>query len=311
MARHTLIEINMNDELPNVIRKCNDNFRRVSSQQSRSTDTAIMNESERSDEALADAVQSVNEAISGLSDKIDQLSEETEKAIADLRAWVSDEIAKATRPESFAPPIGCYLFSETNPEITWPGTKWERQQEALWLVSAGTSGPYAPGTKLGKDFVKLDIVSIPEHFHGMEHWHNMVHTHTMKNHTHGLSGAVAKAAGKHRHYSIASHSYVISATRDTQNADIYNGSLSGSGYKVPRFPDTTGLSSSQYLTDYEGYHEHSLSGVTNAPNDNRTDDSSASRTDNASRAETDPKGGNQAHENRPPSLCVPLWKRTA
>lgn len=276
MARHTLIEINMNDELPNVIRKCNDNFRRVSSQQSIATDQSVRIEEERSDAQLANAMESVNRTIAAIEDEFDKQLDAVMKAL--------DE---ATKPAAFAPSVGTYLFSENNPGETWLGTEWERLPENLYLVSSGET----VSGQVGSNEVTLTTEQMPQHSHtGPAHSHTMSHTHA-----HAGSNAAAVSNGAHTH--------AITRYRSVTSAGGLNPSTSYYKTQVIVHEASTDKTSANNATASAGSHTHSLTG--------NTAGSSASSTGSSGTDSTGTAGGSAPFDNRPLSQAVPLWKRVA
>lgn len=232
MARMILIDINANDELPAVIRKCNDNFRRMSSQQSRDTDLSVRLEGERSDAALA-------EAMAGMAAALSEMRTWVEQAIEGLRTWVVAEIAKMTQPKLFAPPVGTYLHCEQNPSATWSGTVWTQVASGNYLVSAGAG--YPSGSSVGSNQVTLVEANLPK-----------------------LSGNVWNMAQQSRNVPVTADG--ICSARPRQDT--------ASGYGATAHEDNPDVDSS-----IDGF--------------------------------TVSFGGGLSHENRPQSICVPLWKRTA
>lgn len=275
MARMTLIDINANDELPAVIRKCNDNFRRMSSQQSMDTDLSVRLEGERSDAALADAMAGVAAALSEMRTWVEQ-------AIEGLRTWVVAEIAKMTQPKMFAPPVGTYLYCEQDPAVTWSGTVWEKLDSGLYLVSSDQSGL----GNVGSNSVTLATDQMPQHSHsGPSHSHTMAHTHKMS-HTH---------TGRFPVFGWLSRAMLNS---ENKNFELWRGPNSG---------DTSTATGDGYgASDRLANHN-----VTNGPSSSNTAASSAGSTGSSGTGSTGTAGGSRAIDNRPLSVQVPLWKRTA
>ena len=189
-------------------------------------------------------------------------------------------------------------------------------------VPIGASSDYALASNGGYKDVTLTADQIPSHSHGMQN-----HTHSMSNHTHGLnnhthtapahthplagSGAAAVSNGAHTHKSVNAGTYVVTATANTQSADVYNGSLAGRGYKVPRFPDTTGLASSQTTTSSAGAHTHTLTGntagsnqLTTGGNSGNTTGPSTANTGAPSNNTTTATGGSKSHSNMQPYIAI-------
>lgn len=279
MTRQILIEIGVDDSLPDVVRKCNDNFKRVSAQQSKSSRTSIRREGQRVDDEISGIIGKVMEIA-------DDIRSEVAEAIDDTRRWVEERIAQAMSPKLLAPPVGTYLHCEKDPALTWPGTEWERIAEGLYLVSAGDT--YKPGIRYGSNKVTLSATQIPRHTHA-----GPSHTHSGPSHTHSVSGTAADG-GAHWHWLRNDNGYGLfsGGNLPPANSGQTNGPWWGAG-----FGGTEGWASTA------GEHSHAVSGTAAA--------SGTGQTGAAGDGATGVSGGGGAHENMPASIAVPLWKRTA
>lgn len=105
-----------------------------------------------------------------------QLAELTEK-IAELE----NRLDNASK--DFAPPIGTYIYSKTDPSETWIGTTWEKLAGGTYLTSSDST--LAVGQSYGANTVTLTTANLPSHTHSMAHTHTgPSHTHSTPNHTH-------------------------------------------------------------------------------------------------------------------------------
>ena len=142
MANTYLIEIGINDTLPDVVRKCNSNFRSLSANQTQHTKQGIRREANRADAMLDGAVGEINNAV-------DEGLKKIEKQMAELK-------------KELAPPLGTWLHCDYDPNEQWPGTTWVQYDEGYFIMSAGTTkmagGNYGSKTK---------TVPLPSHSHSM------------------------------------------------------------------------------------------------------------------------------------------------
>lgn len=138
-------------------------------------------------------------------------------------------------------PIGSIYItvSETSPASNLGGTWTEILDGTILAKSSGLTIGDRGGAQ------KIAVNMLPSHAHNL-----------------AGKGASAVSNGAHTHYSVNSSSqrYVCTFSADTQNADAYNGNLSGSGYKVPRVPESTSIGSWQMYTSSNGAHTHNLTG---------------------------------------------------
>lgn len=94
MAQSTLIDIGINDDLVNVIRKCNDNFRRLAMNQSKRSDGKVRIEQKRADAALDGAVGEINaalqEALTTIENKFIEVNNKLDEKIAELNELIAE-----------------------------------------------------------------------------------------------------------------------------------------------------------------------------------------------------------------------------
>lgn len=137
MANIYLIELGMNDTLPEIVRKVNDNFRRLSANQSWQSKSEVRQEASRTDNAIAGILGEVNvaianglreidtkveQAISQSMDKIEtQLAKDIEKYKKELEEKFNELASQAGVPE-----VGTYIMCDYDPNNQWPGTVWTR-----------------------------------------------------------------------------------------------------------------------------------------------------------------------------------------
>lgn len=107
MADFSLIELKQNDELTDVVRKSNSNFKNLGYALKKKLQGAADSSSAEWKQAIADLTNDMNQRISDLT---------TELAAAE------ETMAK------MVPPVGSVLFqyASTNPNTMYPGTTWVR-----------------------------------------------------------------------------------------------------------------------------------------------------------------------------------------
>lgn len=87
MANSFLIELGINDSLADVVRKCNNNFKRISSDQSRIAKQSVRQEASRTDEALKSEADRIDKALAGAIGEINQ-------AIANGLKTIDDKVSE-------------------------------------------------------------------------------------------------------------------------------------------------------------------------------------------------------------------------
>lgn len=202
---------------------------------------------------------------------------------------IQGELEKA--PLKYAPPVGTYLYSTNNPELTWTGTTWTRIEEGTYLTAAGDD--YSENTNYGSNSVTLTESHLPRHTHtGPSHSHTMAHTHAGPSHTHSVTGTAA-SAGSHSHKALMRYGWDWTGTANQWSTGSSN--QSGNWY---------------LQTESAGAHTHSVTGTAAAAGTGKTGASSASSTGADGTGITGSTGGGIAFNNMPKSIAISLWKRT-
>lgn len=129
MRSTNIVSLSENDGWQLAAKKINENFKNLYSSLSNDTDVQV-----------AGVTEIVNIKVQEADDRFNRL-------ITDFKAEI-EKIISDVRIES-APAIGTYLYSKTDPSIKWPGTKWQKIDEGLFLVSAGNT--YRSGERYGSD----------------------------------------------------------------------------------------------------------------------------------------------------------------
>lgn len=114
MADFSLIELKQNDELTDVVRKSNSNFKNLGYALKKKLQGAADSSSAEWKQAVADLSKEINQKVADLTTDLDSTKEEL-------------EAAKETM-EKMVPPVGSVLFqySPVNPNTMYPGTVWQR-----------------------------------------------------------------------------------------------------------------------------------------------------------------------------------------
>lgn len=157
MSEICIVQIGMNDSLQDTIRKCNENFKRVSSNQRRESSADVRKEASRADAALAGAVDEINNALAiavqQINQTLEQAKEELDKKYEDLSKLI-------------APPVGTYMSCTVDPSTYWKSTTWERIAEGNFIIAAGDT--YKSGSAYGANEITLTTDQIPNHSHVSE-----------------------------------------------------------------------------------------------------------------------------------------------
>ena len=147
MASQYIIELGMNDDITNIIRKANANFRNLyllSRQNKNATNKASNSSSASIEQAVSNGIREINDAV---ADGINSINSEITKAIdngvaeADRRLNESQQNYSNLLQEKFndlssqleskakeitVPPIGTIIICEYNPNVQWPNSTWEQ-----------------------------------------------------------------------------------------------------------------------------------------------------------------------------------------
>lgn len=151
MANSYLIDLGINDSTADIVRKCNQNFRRLAMDQRKQAQQDVRHEATRADSVVAGAVGEINTALANAK-------KELEEALKKAKEELTTKIIEETTPD-----VGTWIFCEYDPNTKWPGTKWEKVAEGTYLVSAGST--YKANNKYGANTVTLTVDQIPSHRH--------------------------------------------------------------------------------------------------------------------------------------------------
>lgn len=117
MADFSLIELKQNDELTDVVRKSNSNFKNLGYALKKKLQGAADSSSAEWKQAIADLTKDMNQKISDLT---------TELAAAE------ETMAK------MVPPVGSTLIMVNNPNTMYPGTTWSHYGQKHPIIWGGT-----------------------------------------------------------------------------------------------------------------------------------------------------------------------------
>lgn len=128
MAESALIELNQRDELTDIVRKVNTNFKNLAyaqtskvNQVARTPNPTLEKEIQELSKDTLDGFNQVNRELQSLTEQIAQLK-------TDL-----------------TPPVGTMMFCSVNPGNTYTGTTWTQMTQGSALLSSGAA--YAVNTK--------------------------------------------------------------------------------------------------------------------------------------------------------------------
>lgn len=117
MADFSLIELKQNDELTDVVRKSNSNFKNLGYALKKKLQGSADSSSAEWKQAIADLTKDMNQKVSDLT---------TELAAAE------ETMAK------MVPPVGSTLITPVNPNTMYPGTTWDRYKQSHPMMWGGT-----------------------------------------------------------------------------------------------------------------------------------------------------------------------------
>lgn len=163
-----ILEIGPNDDLFEVIRKCNYNFRSYNGTQygDDGSITQLQDDVEDVREDLAKQVQNIINMINELGDNLaNNFSEELRKIKSEITQMKND--IKQMKKD-LIPPIGTYMWCTYDPNTKYPGTTWVKQTEGYVLISAGST--YTSQSKYGS---KNKTVPVPYHSHEIMSGYNL------------------------------------------------------------------------------------------------------------------------------------------
>lgn len=147
-----IVEIWVNDDLREVIRKCNYNFRQYMRTQSDDGSSIVTAQDD-----IADVKEELARQVDKIIKIIDEKTSIQDKKISELESKISDVKI------DIVPNVGTWLYADYDPNSKWPGTKWEKVAEGTFLISAGSK--YEKGKSYGSNDVTLTVDQIPSHRH--------------------------------------------------------------------------------------------------------------------------------------------------
>lgn len=118
MADFSLIELKQNDELADVVRKSNSNFKNLGFALKKKLQGAADSSSAEWKQAIADLTKDMSQQISDLTTELNATKETMSKMV---------------------PPIGSTLIMTANPATMYPGTTWSRYGQKHPMMWGGTS----------------------------------------------------------------------------------------------------------------------------------------------------------------------------
>ena len=143
MAQQYLIDINMNDPLEAVIRKCNNNFRLISASQNKLAKNDLRVETDEIDADLSGLNQAISNESSARAQADNQLSGRIDSLSQQITTMVNNAVLSKF-------PVGSVYISvdSANPS-TFIGGTWQRLSNAF-LVAASSSGTQFPAGSTGE-----------------------------------------------------------------------------------------------------------------------------------------------------------------
>ena len=136
-----ILDLSHNDDLIDVIRKCNMNFKQLAFSAAQGIKAQGRASGSAAETMVADAVNELtnvtipNEVASQIANTdIPSIVNDAIDAL-DISQMVSDEVAA----QAVVPPIGSYLIMQTDPSAMYPGTTWQQT-----YTIGTTGGPTLP-----------------------------------------------------------------------------------------------------------------------------------------------------------------------
>lgn len=136
-----ILDLSHNDDLIDVIRKCNTNFKQLAFSTTQSIKAQGRSSSSGAEAMVADAINELtnvtvpNEVASQIANTdIPSIVNDAIDAL-DISQMVSDEVAA----QAVVPPVGSYLIMQTDPSVMYPGTTWQQT-----YTIGTTGGPTLP-----------------------------------------------------------------------------------------------------------------------------------------------------------------------
>lgn len=110
----SIIQINQNDDLQEVIRKANTNFSTVANVAATTSTSSVITDDKS--EAVARQLYSIQTSINQLRSWVQTQLSSMDTEIQELEQKIKDMVPK----------VGTYVLSDTNPSSQYPGTIWEK-----------------------------------------------------------------------------------------------------------------------------------------------------------------------------------------
>lgn len=110
----SIIQINQNDDLQEVIRKANTNFSTVANVAATTSTSSVITDDKS--EAVARQLYSIQTSINQLRSWVQTQLSSMDTKIQELEQKIKDIVPK----------VGTYILSDTNPSNQYPGTTWEK-----------------------------------------------------------------------------------------------------------------------------------------------------------------------------------------
>lgn len=148
-----ILDIGPNDDLTEVIRKCNYNFRQYLNAQG-SDEVSLLSAQDDIDdvrESLAEQIDNVINMINNISGVQDDQLDAIKKDMQDIK-------------KKSAPPIGTYMYSLNDPSEQWDWTEWEEIEKDLYISSVEKESSSVEKLH-GKNEYKLNEYQVPDHVH--------------------------------------------------------------------------------------------------------------------------------------------------
>lgn len=319
MKSANLIEISSNAGFQQAINQINWNFKALRSELTSADQTSNISITQDLTQQIADAEEAIGNYVEGsltqLNEKIAEGQREIDNKLEELRKLI-DEAAKD--PLSSVPAIGTFIWSKQDPNELWPGTKWVRHDEGLYLISSGKE--LADDSSVGANEVTLTEDQLPshthttsDHTHDIAHTHTMAHTHKGPSHTHTFTGTAAShdhsRTGDFPYIAIMSSQVTASGIGEMKSVAATSTSTNYCPYTKADVNWTYGASVGSTSITPKGTISNSGDGDTGAASNSTTSAASTSTSGKAGSGNTGATGGGKPFDNRPKSIAAPLWER--
>lgn len=145
MADFSLIELKQNDELTDVVRKSNSNFKNLGYALKKKLQGTTDSASAEWKQAVADLTKDMNQKVSDLTTELAGTKTELANAKATMAKMV--------------PPVGTTVFMSNNPNTMYPGTTWTRYGKKHPLMFGSTVDRLLYYDPLDADGNKMNAVT--------------------------------------------------------------------------------------------------------------------------------------------------------